>query len=155
MGRTLALFKGQHPKRTEGDLFHQNHLSNLGSERAFIESEKRAGGSGAGRLAPHWCPNLGFVSLPLLPWSDLDRLVLISVVLKTVSSFLYFKPCNNVHGVLIFMLNLATVYMLCVELHVKPCSNVHGVLIRTLNLTAVCMVCVAMQNWDEEEPNAF
>lgn len=124
VGRTLALFKGQHPKSTEGGLFHQNHLSNSGRERAMIERERSAGGSGAGRLAPHWCPNLGFVSLPLLPWSDLGFLVLIFVVLQTVSSFLYVKPWNNIHGVLIFMLNLATVYMLCVELHVKPCSNV-------------------------------
>lgn len=74
VGRTLALFKGQHPKRTEGDLFHQNHPSNSGSDRAFIERERSGGGSGAGRLAPHWCPNLGFVSLPLLPWSDLGFL---------------------------------------------------------------------------------
>lgn len=89
VGRTLALFKEQHLKRTEGDLFHQNHLSNSGSEKAFIERERCAGGSGAGRLAPYWCPNLGFVSLSLLPWSDLGFLVLISVVLKIVSPFLY------------------------------------------------------------------
>lgn len=95
----------------------------------------------------------GLCLCPSYHGQTLASWVLTSVVLKTVSSFLYVKPCSSVHGVLIFMLNLATVYRLCVELHVKPCSNVHGVLILTLNLTVVCMVCVAMQNWDEEEPN--